>query len=515
MRRALACVGAVVAVLGSPPEPGWARGVAHVELIYGAHFRHIVSDTLFISHNGFFPPAYCRKKVKFWLYDGGGRKFYLGKKKAYAKPRYFVKRLPSSAKPGRGKIKGKQNCGRIRGTATDTDSLVIAASGPAPRLGSDRIARDATGRVVTNQIEIALTKWDFHFLTVRVEYEVLPGVWQQVAVLGRDRLVRKPGPYEIPWRTRVGGKPAPAGTYRFVFEFFHNAYESGRGMTPRAVDTTEFQVYEVLGEGVLAGAVDGAVNPFGEVVVADRSHNRLAVFDEAGRLARTVGGTDDLLDGPTDVAFDGAGFQYVADTDNGRITKLTSAGALVDTFGEPRHQFGGPTGIDVTTRNGGRVYSVVGRRGTPCVIIYDLEGNHVADVVHEPCDSPSDVAAAPDGSLWVADSGADQLFHFDADGNYMGVAQSTTTGGLVPLSIRHQTSVDVAPDGRLHLGARLSSPPAIEFGAVVTFGADGSYQHHFGDDEIGYVEGVIAAGLAGDVYLLRRQASTLRLRFPH
>ena len=190
MRCLLGCVAAIVVLLALPGNSA-ARGVAHVEVIYGTHFRHNDRETIFISHNGFFPPALCRKKVKFWLYDGPGKKFYLGKKKAYTKPDYFVKRLPDGAKSGRGKIQGKQVCGRVRGTASDTDRITIAASGPAPKLRSDRIVGGESGEKVTDQVNIDLTKWDFHFLTVQVEYELLPDVWQQVAVLGRDQLVRE------------------------------------------------------------------------------------------------------------------------------------------------------------------------------------------------------------------------------------------------------------------------------------------------------------------------------------
>lgn len=511
MKRVLVCVAAVGLVAAIAPASGTA-GTERVVLVYGAHFRPGSSDkdTMYITHNGYFPPAYCRKKVKFWFYDGAGKKTYLGKKKAYPKPRYFTKRVPAKAKPGRGKIKGKQNCGRIRGTATDTDRLVVAASGPAPRLKSDRIVGGASGTVVTDQVNIDMTKWDFHYLTIRVEYELLPDVWQQVAVLGRDELIRQPGAYEVDWRARVGGKPAPAGAYRFVFEFFRSEFQSGQGGTPRSVDTTEFQVHEVLGRNELSGATDGKVNPWGEVVVADTSHDRLAIFDETGRLKRTSGGTGDVLDGPKDVSFDPVGYQFVADTDNRRITKLTATGGLVTSFGQAHYGFGGPVGIDVTAVNGGRVYAVDGK-GEPCVRIYDLDGNHVADVSHDPCNTPVDVAAAADGSMWVADNGANQLFHFAPDGTFLGAAARNIPGAVVPVTIGYQSSVDVAPDGRLYLAARAGSNP-FQFGVIVVLGADGSYQRHYGDDDIGYPLGIVAAGLAGDVYLTRRQASTLRFR---
>ncbi|MGH2838148.1 MAG: NHL repeat-containing protein [Thermoleophilaceae bacterium] len=509
MRCLLVCVAAIVVVAAFPGTSA-AKGVAHVEVIYGTHFRHNDRETIFISHNGFFPPAICRKKVKFWLYDGPGKKFYLGKKKAYTKPDYFVKQLPDGAKSGRGKIKGKQNCGRIRGTASDTDRITIAATGPAPKLKSDRIVGGASGEKVTDQVNIDLTKWDYHFITVRVEYELFPDVWQQVAVLGRDQLIQKPGGYEVPWRAKVGGKPAPAGTYRFVFEFFRNEFGAALGESPRSTDTTEFQVHEVLGQTELTEPTDGKVNPAGEVVVADTSHNRLAVFDEAGRLVRDHGGDEAQLSGPKDVSFSSGGYQYVADTGNKRITVLAPTGQRVTTFGESLYTFAGPVGIDVTMTNGGRVYVVDGR-GDPCVRIYDLNGSHVADVNHDPCNSPGDVAAAADGSMWVADNGANQLFHFGPDGAFLGTATRTVTGAVVPLGIGYQTSVDVAADGRLYLAARLSSPP-VEIGGIVILTANGSYMDHYADDDIGYIVGVVAAGLAGDFYITRRQGETLRFR---
>lgn len=512
MRWFLACVAAVVAVLVAFPVASAAKGTARVTLAYGSHFRpNSGQDGMYIVHNGFFPPAYCRKKVKFWFYDGAGKKTYLGKKKAYPKPRYFFKTVPDDAKPGRGKIKGKQNCGRIRGTASDSKKITIAASGPPPTLKSDRIVGGESGERVIDQVNIDLTKWDFHYITIRVEYELFPDVWQQVAVLGRDQFIQKPGGYEVPWRARVGGKPAPAGRYRFVFEFFRNAFQSAYGGSPRSRDTTEFQVHEVLGQTELTAPTDGKVNAAGQVVIADTSHNRLALFDEAGRLTGSHGGDEAQISGPKDVSFDSAGFQYVADTGNKRITKLTAAGQRVATFGEADYVFAGPVGIDVTMTNGGRVYVVDGR-SDPCVRIYDLAGAHVADVTYDLCNAPVDVAAAADGSMWVADQNADQLFHFGPDGTFLGTAARTTTGGVVPLGIGYQSSVDVAPDGRLYLGARLSSPPAVEFGGIVILTSGGSYMEHYGNNDIGYIVGVVAAGLAGDVYVTRRQDETLRFR---
>ena len=72
----------------------------------------------------------------------------------------------------------------------------------------------------------------------------------------------------------------------------------------------------------------------------------------------------------------------------------------------------------------------------------------------------------------------------------------------------------MAPDGRLYLAARLSTPPVVELGEIVIFTAGRSSMRHFARNDIGYAVGVVAAGLAGDLYITRRQDRTLRFRLP-
>ncbi len=136
------------------------------------------------------------------------------------------------------------------------------------------------------------------------------------------------------------------------------------------------------GPGELQQPGDVFVDGAGSIYVADSRNNRIQKFDAAGNFvasaSRFSGGG---LNEPWSLAVDADGFVYVADTWNHRIVKLSPALEVVTTWGQPAtlpnptplHRFG-----------------------------------------------PRDVVIAPDGTLWISDTGNKRLVQHSRDGAALG-----------------------------------------------------------------------------------------------
>jgi len=73
-----------------------------------------------------------------------------------------------------------------------------------------------------------------------------------------------------------------------------------------------------------------AVDPAGNVYIADMGNNRIRRVTPSGIIATVAGGTSDLLNRPAGLAVDAAGTVYVADTGNNRVRRL--AGGVLSTI---------------------------------------------------------------------------------------------------------------------------------------------------------------------------------------
>jgi DNA-binding beta-propeller fold protein YncE len=118
----------------------------------------------------------------------------------------------------------------------------------------------------------------------------------------------------------------------------------------------------------------------GNIWVADSRNNRVQKYDAQGNLVATLGrsgGATASFNEPWSVAVDAEGFVYVTDTWNHRVQKFSPGLEPVATWGQPA--------------------------GQPNPGLLDLFG-------------PRDVVLAPDGTLWVTDTGNKRLLHFSKDG---------------------------------------------------------------------------------------------------
>lgn len=183
------------------------------------------------------------------------------------------------------------------------------------------------------------------------------------------------------------------------------------------------------GQGSAPGELDNpigiAVGPGGLLFVADRNNHRLQVFDRQGDFVRAWGRQGDRAGEfrePHDVAADGE-FVYVADLWNQRVQAFDAEGQPMFTItGQP--SLSSPRGLAVHDRKiyiaeaaGGRV-TVYDRDGRLLQTIGTAGGAGTGHLVE-----PVDVAVAPNGDVWVVNSGNNRLERFAADGRPIGSVQ--------------------------------------------------------------------------------------------
>ena len=177
-----------------------------------------------------------------------------------------------------------------------------------------------------------------------------------------------------------------------------------------------------------------AVAPNGEIAVADAGNHRVAIFDAAGQIIRTIGlgqcrlrepdqpGCADpsgrgQFNDPWGVAYDAQGNLYVADTWNHRVQKFDTQGNFLLQWGkdglstspptaeDPEPKFWGPRAVAVGPDN--RVYVV--DTGNKRVQIFDTNGVYQGEfgtggMTDGALDEPVGIAFGPDGLAYVADT---------------------------------------------------------------------------------------------------------------
>lgn len=204
-----------------------------------------------------------------------------------------------------------------------------------------------------------------------------------------------------------------------------------------------------------------AIDPDGNIYIADTGTNSIRKVTPEGKVSTVAGtGTAGYLDGPSNqaqfdgpvgVAVDALGNVYVADTYNDRIRKISTTGQ-VSTF------------------------AGAGRPGY-------ADGDAATALFDTPCA----VAVAADGTLYVADTGNNQLrkitttgqvttlgLTFAAEANKSGVRSPTGLalthdGFLYVTEMSRGTIIQVAPDGKAVIIAGNGSGYASGAGAVARF----------------------------------------------
>jgi sugar lactone lactonase YvrE len=204
-------------------------------------------------------------------------------------------------------------------------------------------------------------------------------------------------------------------------------------------------LHRVAGSGVRTGSIDGD-NPG---VPGDDASDDL----NDGQLATIA-----TLNRPVRIAFDGAGDLLVSDFGNGRVRRVRMADgrieSLVAGIVEPIGLAAAANGdVLVASRGAHQILRVSGGVATP-IAGTGTAGFPVNDVaaLTSPLDSPTEVAIGPDGTIFVADTGNNQIRSITADQVIHRVVGDGVIGfreGPAILARFRHPGVTVAPDGTL------------------------------------------------------------------
>ncbi len=199
-----------------------------------------------------------------------------------------------------------------------------------------------------------------------------------------------------------------------------------------------------FGQQVLAGPYGVALDPNGDVWVADTGHDRVVEFAPSGRLIIGFAGG---LEQPEGIAVDATGHVWVADTGHDRVVEFSPSGRKIRAFG-----------------------SAGSGRGE--------------------LDQPVALAISPFGDVWVADQGNNRVEEFSAFGRYHA-------------SISVPTPAGVTLDN--HGDVWVSSPSYAAGNSVYEFSPAGMPLRSFGTTQAGFGDlgdtGGIAVGPAGRIFV--------------
>jgi streptogramin lyase len=163
----------------------------------------------------------------------------------------------------------------------------------------------------------------------------------------------------------------------------------------------------------------------------------------------------------------------------------------------------GPVGLAATATN---VYSVDG--ANPFVSMFSLNGVFGTSFpgVASTLTTPIDIAAAPDGSVYVVDGRRTTIAHFTATGSPLAsVPLPSARAGLIT---PHPSAIDVDSHGRLIV-------PDTAQKVVWVLDGKGRQLARVGAGLLQVPSGVTAAGTAGDFYVVDRAAGrVLHFRVP-
>lgn len=160
-----------------------------------------------------------------------------------------------------------------------------------------------------------------------------------------------------------------------------------------------------------------------DIYVADRQNQRVAVYSQHLKLAALVGGRG--VEGALRMGRLGGlattpeGEVYVTDLDLDQVVQVSTFSRTDRTFGGYGYGSGelrGPTALDVDSE--GRVY--VCDTENDRIVVFDRYGNYAREIGADALDKPAGVAVGPQSTLFVSDTGSHRIIAFDLKSGEVG-----------------------------------------------------------------------------------------------
>src|SRR6266404_1792446 len=238
------------------------------------------------------------------------------------------------------------------------------------------------------------------------------------------------------------------------------------------------------------GSPKGLSDPFGiaighdgAIYIADAGENNAIRKLTPQGILTTFAGGDDSFNTPSGIAIDNGGNIYVADTSNNRIRKITAEGVVSTVAGTgtagyldgPANaaKFDGPIGVAVDASDNiyvadtynDRIRKISAEGQVSTVAGAGRPGYSDGDAAVALFDTPCAVVVSADGTLYVADTGNNQL------------RKITTTGQVTALpvtfpadpnrsSLRSPAGLALTHDGYLYV-------TELDRGTIIQIGPDG------------------------------------------
>jgi DNA-binding beta-propeller fold protein YncE len=169
------------------------------------------------------------------------------------------------------------------------------------------------------------------------------------------------------------------------------------------------------------GPINGFDRPYdlvrgldGRLYLSEYRGGRVSVLNSQGDWQAYIGSRglgDGMLVGPQNLALDGDGYLYVVDYGNRRISKFDPDGAFILSFGYKNALFPGflsPTGI---AAKNGRIYAA--DAAAKQIYMFDPNGNYLGILTGEGLRGPESLRFLSDGRLLAADT--NRLLLIDTD----------------------------------------------------------------------------------------------------
>lgn len=265
--------------------------------------------------------------------------------------------------------------------------------------------------------------------------------------------------------------------------------------------------YLPLRDADLADPSDLAVGPDGLVYVADLGRDAVAVFDADGTVQRRWSVTD-----PATIAVSPVnGHVYTVKSSNCLISEFDATGAPVRTFGacgsgdglldDPRDIAVAPDGSVYVADTGHAFVQQFSAAG-----VFERRWGGVSGSADGKFSIPSALAVGTDGTVFVADRGRDDVQAFDPTGVFL---RKWGTSGTGTGQFRSVDGIAVAPDGSV---VTVDSSPAP--GRLQRFAADGTSLQQWAPAPTWANEAVDLSGVAvaGDGSVFVSDGNGLRLQ---